>query len=289
MTAYLVAILIFASIYGFVALGLNIQWGLTGLINLGQVAFFAVGAYCAALATQAGLPFLPALVLAALLSGALGGAVALFTPRLREDYLAIVTLGLSEFVRLIFLNEKWLAGGPDGMAGIPRPMTIPGLGSETSFLVIAAVLLAVAFWFNQRLARFPIGRTLRAIREDETVVASIGKPTLAYKSLAFVLGAALAGIGGALFASYLTYISPDMFGPNVSIYVLAAVLLGRQGSTLGTLAGTAVVAALLEGTRLLKDYVTIVDGVQLAALRLMALGLALMVIVAIRYRPARRT
>ncbi|MCV3243388.1 branched-chain amino acid transport system permease protein [Mesorhizobium robiniae] len=288
MTAYLVAILIFAVIYGFVALGLNIQWGLTGLINLGQVAFFAVGAYCAALTTQAGLPLLPALVLAALVSGSLGGAVALFTPRLREDYLAIVTLGFSEFVRLIFLNEKWLAGGPDGIAGIPRPVTIPGLDSETSFLVIAAVLLAVAFWFSQRLAHFPIGRTLRAIREDETVVASIGKPTLTYKTLAFVLGAALAGIGGALFASYLTYISPDMFGPNISIYVLAAVLLGRQGSTLGTLAGTAVVAVLLEGTRLLKDYITVVDGVQLAALRLMALGLALMIIVAVRYGPGRR-
>lgn len=287
MTAYLIAILIFAAIYGFVALGLNIQWGLTGLINLGQVAFFAVGAYSAALATGAGLPFLPTLVLAALAGGVLGGMVSLFTPRLREDYLAIVTLGFSEFVRLIFLNEKWLAGGPDGVAGIPRPPTVSGLDTESSFLVLAAGLLALAFWFNQRLARFPIGRTFRAIREDETVVASVGKPTLYYKTIAFMLGAALAGIGGALFASYLTYISPDMFGPNVSIYVLAAVLLGRQGSALGTLSGTAVVAALLEGTRLLKDHITVVDGVQLAALRLMALGLALMVIVAIRYRPGR--
>ena len=287
MVAYLVAILIFAMIYGFVALGLNIQWGLTGLINLGQVAFFAIGAYAFALATHAGMPLLAALVLATLVSGAFGGAVALFTPRLREDYLAIVTLGFSEFIRLIFLNEKWLAGGPDGIAAIPRPPTIPGLDTETSFLVVSAALVGLAFWFSQRLARFPIGRTLRAIREDETVVASVGKPTLAYKSQAFILGAALAGIGGAFFASYLTYISPDMFGPNVSIYVLAAVLLGTQGSSLGTLAGAAVVAALREGTRFLNDYITIVDGVHLAALRLMALGLALMVIVVIRYRTTR--
>ncbi len=287
MIAYLVAILIFAAIYGFVALGLNIQWGLTGLINLGQVAFFAIGAYTFALLAQAGVPLIVALAAAALLASGFGWAVALFSPRLREDYLAIVTLGFSEFIRLIFLNEKWLAGGPDGVAGIPRPLTIPGLDTELSFLVISAILLAMAFWFTVRLTRFPIGRTLRAIREDERVVASVGKPTLAYKSQAFMLGAALAGMGGALFASYLTYISPDMFGPNVSIYVLAAVLLGAQGSASGTLVGTAIIAALLEGTRLLKDYITIVDGVQLAALRLMALGVALMVIVVARYRSSK--
>ncbi|RTM09843.1 MAG: branched-chain amino acid ABC transporter permease [Hyphomicrobiales bacterium] len=287
MAAYLVAILIFAAIYGFVALGLNIQWGLTGLINLGQVAFFAIGAYTFALLAQAGVPLIAALAAAALLSSGFGWAVALFSPRLREDYLAIVTLGFSEFIRLIFLNEKWLAGGPDGVAGIPRPLTIPGLDTELSFLVISAILLTMAFWFTVRLTRFPIGRTLRAIREDERVVASVGKPTLAYKSQAFMLGAALAGIGGALFASYLTYISPDMFGPNVSIYVLAAVLLGAQGSASGTLVGTAIVAALLEGTRLLKDYIIIVDGVQLAALRLMTLGVALMVIVVVRYRSSK--
>lgn len=287
MTAYLIAILIFAAIYGFVSLGLNIQWGLTGLINLGQVAFFAVGAYCAALLGSQGLPFFLSIVIAAIVSGALGGAVALFTPRLREDYLAIVTLGLSEFVRLVFLNEKWMSGGPDGIAGIPRPFTIPGLGSEASFLGIALGLLLLALMFSLRLARFPLGRTLLAIREDDTVVAAVGKPPLYFKTLAFILGAGFAGIGGALFASYLTYISPDMFGPNVSIYVLAAVLLGRQGSALGTLAGTAVVATLLEGTRLLKDFITFIDGVELAALRLMALGLALMLIVAIRFRPVR--
>ena len=289
MIDYLIAILIFVSIYGFVALGLNVQWGLTGLINLGQVAFFAVGAYTIALATKAGLPFFAALVLAAFLSAVLGSLVALFTPRLRDDYLAIVTLGMSEFIRLIFLNEKWIAGGPDGVASIPRPAVIPGMNSELSFLVITAVVLALAFWFVRRLEGYPFGRTLRAIREDETVVASVGKIPLFYKTQAFVIGAMLAGIGGAFFAAYLSYVSPDMFGTNVSIYVLAAVLLGAQGSSLGTLAGTVVVTALLEGTRLIKDSITFIDGVQLAALRLILLGLALMIIVVVRYRPRRQS
>ncbi|WP_434730426.1 branched-chain amino acid ABC transporter permease [Rhizobium binae] len=287
MIDYLIAILIFAGIYGFVALGLNIQWGLTGLINLGQVAFFAVGAYTFALLSKAGVPFLPAVGVATALSGVFGAAVAMFTPRLREDYLAIVTLGFSEFVRLVLLNEKWLAGGPDGVAGVPRPASLPGLGSETSFLVVTAIALALAFWFTRRIERYPIGRTLKAIREDEGVVTSVGKVALAYKTKAFLLGAALAGLGGAFFASYLSYISPDMFGPNVSIYVLAAVLIGAQGSSVATLLSTALVAALLEGTRLLKDYITFVDGVELAALRLMVLGLALIAIVMVRYRPGR--
>ncbi|CDI12079.1 branched-chain amino acid ABC transporter permease [Agrobacterium pusense] len=287
MIDYLIAILIFAGIYGFVALGLNIQWGLTGLINLGQVAFFAVGAYTFALLSKAGVPFLLAVGVATALSGVFGAAVAMFTPRLREDYLAIVTLGFSEFVRLVLLNEKWLAGGPDGVAGVPRPASLPGLGSETSFLVVTAIALALAFWFTRRIERYPIGRTLKAIREDEGVVTSVGKVALAYKTKAFLLGAALAGLGGAFFASYLSYISPDMFGPNVSIYVLAAVLIGAQGSSVATLLSTALVAALLEGTRLLKDYITFVDGVELAALRLMVLGLALIAIVMVRYRPGR--
>ncbi|MGG7539759.1 branched-chain amino acid ABC transporter permease [Rhizobium sp. Nf11,1] len=287
MIDYLIAILIFAGIYGFVALGLNIQWGLTGLINLGQVAFFAVGAYTFALLSKAGVPFLLAVGVATALSGVFGAAVAMFTPRLREDYLAIVTLGFSEFVRLVLLNEKWLAGGPDGVAGVPRPASFPGLGSETSFLVVTALALAFAFWFTRRIERYPIGRTLKAIREDEGVVTSVGKVALAYKTKAFLLGAALAGLGGAFFASYLSYISPDMFGPNVSIYVLAAVLIGTQGSSVATLLSTALVAALLEGTRLLKDYITFVDGVELAALRLMVLGLALIAIVMVRYRPGR--
>ncbi|MCV9999321.1 branched-chain amino acid ABC transporter permease [Pararhizobium sp. YC-54] len=287
MIEYIIAISIFAGIYGFVALGLNIQWGLTGLINLGQVAFFAVGAYAFALAAKAGVPFILALAISACVSGLFGAAVAMFTPRLREDYLAIVTLGFSEFVRLILLNEKWLAGGPDGVAGIPRPNLPIGLPSELAFLTITAFALAIAFALTRRIEKLPFGRTLRAIREDETVVTSVGKISLSYKAQAFMLGAALAGIGGAFFASYLSYISPDMFGPNVSIYVLAAVLIGTQGSSAATLISTALVAMLLEGTRLLKDYITFVDGVELAALRLVALGVALIAIVIVRYRPGR--
>lgn len=288
MIDYLIAIAIFTGIYGFIALGLNVQWGLTGLINLGQVAFFAIGAYGTALLSKAGLPFLVALAIGAVAAGAVGAAVALLTPRLREDYLAIVTLGFSEFVRLIFLNEQWLAGGPDGIAGIPRPFAMGSGGAEAQFLGLVVLLLGIALWLCLRIERLPFGRVLRAIREDETVVASVGKPPLAFKLRAFVIGAMLAGVGGSFFAAYLTYISPDMFEANVSIFVLVAILLGREGSSIATLGGIAIVAVLLEGTRLLKDYIYFFDGVQLAAVRLILLGLALMTIVLVRYSPPRR-
>jgi branched-chain amino acid transport system permease protein len=288
MIDYAIAILTFTCIYAFIAFGLNTQWGLTGLINLGQVAFFAVGAYTTALATTSGLPFFLALPLAAALAGTLGGIVAMLTPHLREDYLAIVTLGFSELVRLVFLNEQWLANGPDGITQIPRPFALGAAGSEVQFLGIVALALGLCLAFCLRLGASPFGRVLMAIREDETVAEAVGKPTLAFKIQAFVIGAALAGIGGSFFAAYLTFISPDMFGASVSIFVLTAVLMGRQGSYVGTLLGVVVVSALLEGTRLLKDHITIVDGVELAALRFVVLGLGLMLIVLMRYGRAER-
>ncbi len=288
MIDYAIAILTFTCIYAFIAFGLNTQWGLTGLINLGQVAFFAVGAYTTALATTSGLPFFLALPLAAALAGTLGGIVAMLTPHLREDYLAIVTLGFSELVRLVFLNEQWLANGPDGITQIPRPFALGAAGSEVQFLGIVALALGLCLAFCLRLGASPFGRVLMAIREDETVAEAVGKPTLAFKIQAFVIGAALAGIGGSFFAAYLTFISPDMFGASVSIFVLTAVLMGRQGSYIGTLLGVVVVSALLEGTRLLKDHITFVDGVELAALRFVVLGLGLMLIVMMRYGRAER-
>lgn len=286
MFDYAVAILVFTVIYGMIALGLNVQWGMTGLINLGQVAFMAVGAYTCSLLTLAGLPFASGLVTAAAAAAVMGVAVALITPRLREDYLAIVTLGFSELVRLVFLNEKWIANGPDGIGGIPRPgrELIGGENYELAFLGMAAAVTGLLLWLSLRIAHLPLGRVLRAIREDERVVEAVGKPSLAFKVRAFAIGAAFAGVGGAFFASYLTFISPAMFTAHVSVYVLAAVLLAARGSSYGTLAGIAVVAFLLEGTRLLKDYVPWVEGVELASLRLMALGAALMAVVVVRFR-----
>ena len=284
MFSDLVAIITFTGIYAMVALGLNIQWGMTGLINLGQVAFFAVGSYTAGLALLAGAPFFVALIAAAFLAGAFGIIVALLTPRLREDYLAIVTLGVSEVVRLVLLNENWIANGPNGIGGIPQPLFVRFHNHyDMVFAEITIFVVLILLMISLRIARFPLGRVFQSIREDELVVDSIGKSSFRFKVEAFAIGAVFAGIGGAFYAIYLTYISPDMFTAQVSVYVLAAVLISTRGSSIGAIGGITIVAFLLEGTRLLKDYITFVDGVELAALRLIVLGAGLMAVVLVRF------
>ena len=288
MSQYLVAIITFGAIYGMIGLGLNLQWGLTGLVNLGQVAFFAVGAYASALLLLADFPVPVAMLAAAVLPAMLAALVALITPRLREDYLAIVTLGLAEVIRLILLNEKWIAGGPDGLIAIPRPFS--GMASERwSVMFMVATLVGLVFFFiiNQMIARFPIGRVLKAIRIDETLAATLGKNVLRFKTQMLALGAAMAGVAGAFYASYLTFISPEMFTAQVSLNVLVAVLIGGQGNSVGVLIGTAAVTFILEGTRFLTDYVSLLGGVELAALRMICIGATLIAIVMIRYRKAQ--
>jgi branched-chain amino acid transport system permease protein len=285
VTEYLVAIITFGAIYGMIGLGLNLQWGLTGLVNLGQVAFFAVGAYASALLLLGGFPFPVSLVAAAMLPALLAALVALITPRLREDYLAIVTLGLAEIIRLILLNEKWIAGGPDGLIAIPNPLLkFTSEAGSVMFMVAALSAMALFFVINQMITWFPIGRVLRAIRADETLTATLGKNVLRFKTQMLAVGAAMAGVAGAFYASYLTFISPEMFTAQVSLNVLVAVLIGGQGNSVGVLIGTAAITLILEGTRFLKDYVSLVGDVELAALRMICIGAALIAIVMVRYR-----
>jgi branched-chain amino acid transport system permease protein len=202
MTTYLLAMSVTAGIYALMALGVNLTWGLAGMINLGLAGFFAVGAYTTALLTKAGCPILLGIAAAALTAAATGTVVALVTARLRSDYLAIVTLGFSESVRIAASNEIWLTNGSDGIAGIPGPWrgVVSPLQFNLRYLGIVLAVLAVVFALLQRLSRAPFGRVLRAIRDDEDVAAVAGKHVLAFKLRAFALGAAVLGVAGALYA-----------------------------------------------------------------------------------------
>src|ERR1051325_3247761 len=172
MDNYLVAMATFAGIYALLALGLNLVWGMAGMINLGLVGFFAVGAYVSALLTKkAGVPIAGGLVAAIVLTAVAGAVVALVTARLRGDYLAIITLGFSEVIRLVASNEIWLTNGTNGISGIPGPAR--GQVTPSTFnliyLVIAAVAVVIAVFLLERLRRAPYGRVLRAIRDDDQV------------------------------------------------------------------------------------------------------------------------
>jgi branched-chain amino acid transport system permease protein len=284
MTAYLVAMAILALIYALLALGLNLHWGHTGLINFGHVAFFALGAYATALATTHGAPIAVGFVAAVVVAAVAALPIGWITVRLRSDYLAIVTIGFSETLRLVLLNEEWLTRGPHGLSGIPRPFETLGRGtSEVAYLALLVVAVVVVYATLERLVRSPLGRVLRAIREDEDAAVALGKDVVAFKVRSLVLGAAIAGLAGAFYAHYINYVVPDQFLPLVTFYVWIAVILGGSGSNAGALIGTAVLLVFLEGTRFLKDWGLAVDEARLAAFRFVVVGLALIALV--RFRP----
>ena len=279
MIAYLTAIATLVGVRALLTLGLNVQWGLTGLVNLGVVAFFAVGAYTSGLLAVGGAPLVLAWPAAIGLAALAGAGLATIALRLREDYLAIVTLGFAEVLRLFLLNEAWLTRGANGVTGIPRPLHT-AFATHYDLLYLGLVLAAVAIVYLalERLRRSPFGRVLRAIREDETVAAVAGKPVFRFKVQAFALGAGVAGLAGIFFAHYLAYVEPNMFLPQESLFVWLALILGGSGNNRGALLGSVVLLGLLEGSRFAKDVIPFLSGVRLAAAQQILVGLVLVVL-----------
>jgi branched-chain amino acid transport system permease protein len=279
MIGYLTAIATLVGVRSLLTLGLNVQWGLTGLVNLGAVAFFAVGAYTSALLAVGGTPLVFAWPAGIGVATAAAVGLAMVALRLREDYLAIVTLGFGEVLRLCLLNEAWLTRGANGVTGIPRPMHRHFAEHyDVFYLVLVLAAVALVYVCLERLRRSPFGRVLRAIREDETVAAVAGKPVFRFKVQAFALGAAVASLAGILFAHYLAYIEPNMFLPQESLLVWLALILGGSGNNRGALVGSIVLLGLLEGSRFAKDLIPFLTGVRLAAAQQMLVGVVLVVL-----------
>ena len=280
MFNYLLFIATVGGIYGLLALSLNLIWGGAGMVNLGLAGFFAVGAYASALATTAGGAPIPAgWVLALLAGGAAGLVVTLSTTRLREDYLAIFTLGFAEVVRLVAANEIWLTRGTDGISGIPGPWKA-ALGGDFNgvYLLIVAAVLAVVFVLMRRIDASPYGRALRAIREDAQVAQVAGKNVLRFKAQAFALSAAIAGLAGALYGHFTSYIAPDLFLPLITVYIFLAVASGGTGNPAGALVGAYFVMTLLESARFLVELIPAVSAVQRAALKELLIAVALILV-----------
>jgi len=235
MLSYLLFIATVGGIYGLLALSLNLIWGGAGMVNLGLAGFFAVGAYASALLTTAGHAPIAVGWLAALVAGGAAGlVVTLSTTRLREDYLAIVTLGFAEVVRLLAANEIWLTRGSDGISGIPGPWKASlGPAFNAVYFLIVVAALAVVFFVVRRIDRSPYGRALRAIREDAQVAQVAGKPVLRFKTEAFVLSAAIAGLAGALYGHFTSYIAPDLFLPLITVYIFLGIGVGLAAGVLG--------------------------------------------------------
>jgi len=263
-------------IYVLLGLGLNIVVGLAGLLDLGYVAFFAIGAYTMALLTAPAPQHLmwnfwivlPIGIVLAAFTGLLLGAPVL---RLRGDYLAIVTLGFGEIIRILSSSDALtpFTGGPKGVPNIAGP-TLFGKpfnsGVDYVYLIFLAVFLII--FITNRLQNSRVGRAWEAMREDETVSRAMGINTLKQKLLAFAIGAAFAGLGGALFASRNQFTGPEDFTLMVSINVVAVVIVGGMGSIPGVIAGALVLKGLPEVLRELQDYRVMVFGALLVVMML---------------------
>ena len=281
MEHYLIAMGVTAGIFAILALGMNVIWGMTGLINLGLVGFFAVGAYTSALLTlKLGWPIAAGVAAGTLVTAIAGVGVALITVRMRGDYLAIVTLGFAETLRVVMSNELWIANGTDGLSGIPGPLR-GELGPHAFnllFLALVWAVVAILFVLFQRLAFSPFGRVLRGIREDEGVVQVAGKNVVMFKAKAFAVGSGALGLAGALYAHFTSFIAPDLFAPLLTLYIKLSLLAGGLGNNIGAIVGAVLIVFFLEATRFIVPLIPALSNVQAAAMREILIAAALLLI-----------
>ncbi len=267
MTEYLLHITIISGLHIILALSLNLIIGYCGQVSLGHAAFYGLGAYTSALTSiHWQLPFVVTMPLAGLMAALCGLSLGIPTLRLKDDYLAIVTLGFGVIVDLILLNLD-ITGGPDGLTHIPPPH-LAGLNfrPKTRYVILVLVLVGLTLMLITRLVHSRHGRALKAIRDHEITARVMGINTAAYKIAIFVLAAGLAGLAGALYAHYITFINPESFGLHTSILILTMVVLGGMGSILGSVVGASVLTILPELFRRFADYQDVAYGAMLIAL-----------------------
>ncbi len=282
---FLAAFATTVAIFAIFSLGLNVQWGYTGVFNFGIAAFFMVGAYTAAivtkpppenprfvsyvggfgdkldflpfLASDQWLPFLFGTAAAAIMCGVLAFLMSIPTLRLREDYLAIATIGIAELLRNVSVQERGLVNGQRGLIGIPRPFHDffdPG-DYKFIYLLIAVAVLALVFMAVERGIRSPWGRVLRALREDELTTAASGKNVFAFKTQGFVFGAMIMGIGGSVYAYERGSVSPDTFTHFFATFLFWAMLIvGGSGNNKGAILGAYMIWGFWIATLQLQGY-----------------------------------
>ncbi|MER8488182.1 branched-chain amino acid ABC transporter permease [Mesorhizobium australicum] len=284
-----------ALIFSLVTLGLNLQWGLTGLFNVGLAGFVAIGAYTSALLTTPddparlggfGLPILAGWVGAMVVGGIAAALTGMATLRLRSDYLAITTFGVAVVVQLVALNAQKLTGGPFGIGFIPRPFgglaETPLLFNLSNLAVVCAVTL-IAYLALEHLSRSPWGRVLKALREDERAAISLGKSARFYRVQAFAVGGAIMALAGALQAHFTGFIAPDNYLPILTFQVWVMLIVGGSGSNLGAVIGSVLVWGIWAGSGTLTSvFFPPEQQARAASLQIVAIGVMLCVILLMR-------
>jgi branched-chain amino acid transport system permease protein len=295
LLSYASFFLVFATAYAIITLGLNLQWGYTGLFNVGVAGFVALGAYTSALLTTPpqdghmagfGLPVAVGMLAAMLLTGLVGAIVGALALRLRQDYLAITTFGIAVTIQLFANNATPLTGGPFGVQFIPKPMQGwlgTGLPWTLAYLGLALTLLLIAYLAIEKLVNSPWGRVLRAIREDEDAASALGKASFAFRLQSFVIGSMLMGLGGAVYAHFVGFIAPDDFLPILTFQLWAMLIVGGAGNNRGAILGAYVVWGFWTAAGgLMRGWVPQAEQARAAALQVVLIGCLIAIMLVLR-------
>jgi len=303
----LINLLTFAGIYAISAMGLNVHFGLTGLINFGHAAFMGVGAYTTILLiphaagregslNESGLPLLLAIVIGLIASALFGLIIGLPAIRLRGDYLAIVTIASSEIFRLTVRDQEEFTGGVYGVISFSdsfqnkRPKFVENLAlildvsvGQLWVAISSWVIVVLLFFILKRLQHSPWGRTLRAVREDEDAVRALGKNAVWIKLKSFMLGASIAGLSGLLLAFNYGTLQVEMFVPLLTFYIWAIMILGGVGSLSGPVFGSILFWSFISETDQLASLIfENADGQQIAGVRFMLVGILIIILMVFR-------
>lgn len=251
--SYLLHVGVLVALYGVLATSLNLLAGYTGLLSLCAAGFFGVGAYAEALLTaDLGWPWALAMAAALGLTAFLAVGIGAASVRFRDDYFAIATFAFQVILTTLMVNWVEVTRGPMGIPGIPPPSLFGWqVESRVDYLIVSLALAVATFLLLRRLVASPYGRLLRAVREDEVLVESLGRNVVYLKVSAFVVGAVLSALAGSIYAPYISYIDPGSFTIYESIFILAIVIIGGAGSLWGSLVGAVFLVAMPEALRFL--------------------------------------
>ena len=286
--SYLVFFTTMASILAIATLGLNLQWGNTGLFNGGVAAFFGAGAYGTLLLGGTSqedhlggfeLPYVLALAGGMAAAGILAWVVGVLTLRMRRDYLAISTFGMAIVFENVMRNAEWLSGGAKGLRGFERPLRDAlgdGFAYNAAFLAVVLVLLFATYRFLQVLVRSPFGRLLRAIREDETAARSLGKSPARVRLTAFVTGSVIMGLAGGLYATFYAFVSPQDVLPTLTFQIWAMLIVGGAGNNRGAVFGAFLIwAAWTASGWLLSRFAPVDAQIYTGSIQYVLIGLVI--------------
>jgi len=276
-------------IYAIMTLGLNVQWGFTGLFNAGIAGFYAIGAYVSAILTTAPsarhlggyeMPYWVAFIAAMVIAGILAWGVGKICLKLRSDYLAIATIGISEIFRLILKNETWATNGPRGVSMVPKPFEgLPEPWNQLAFMAMVLITVIVIYLALETARKSPWGRVMAAIRENETAVRAAGKNVANFRMEGFVFGSMLIALAGAYTSHYLKFIGPNATDPLTATFLVWVMLVvGGSANNRGAIFGAFLIWTIWSATEIVTSYLPAELSIRTAYIRVFLIGLALQIV-----------